>query len=138
MSINQCTFIGNVTRRPQMRRTRDGGLCLRFSIAINEKAYDRQTKTWDKMVTYIDLVAFDDIANELSAMLHIGTQIAVDCYLRMLPCVIQNPDGKDIHYQRPEFFVTRAEIGQQPRRVHDSEWWSELPGTEVPSFHSFF
>lgn len=99
-----------------------------FSIAVNEKAYDRQSRTWDSMVTYVNLVAFDGIADELSLLLHVGTQVAVECYLRMMPCVIQDVAGKDVHYQRPEFFVIRADVGRQPRRVHDHEWWEDVTG----------
>lgn len=126
MALNLCTFTGNVTRPPRVQRTRDGGLCMYFSIAVNERAYDRQSRAWDSMVTYVDLVAFDDIADELSLSLHVGTQVAVDCYLRMIPCVIQDIAGRDIHYQRPEFFVTRADIGRQPKSVHDHEWWNGM------------
>lgn len=113
MDINTCTFTGHVTRHAKSGKTSSGQDYLSFGIAIDESNYDAASGTYVPCATFIDLMAFGELASRLSMQLHIGTQVAVSCYLRMDVAISDSATT----CQRPVFFVTSADVGTQPKSV---------------------
>ena len=72
--MNTCTFIGNLTSEPVMRYTGDGKPVTSFSIAIN----NGKTKTGeDRPPTYVDIVAWEKLAELCAEYLRKGRKCAV-------------------------------------------------------------
>ena len=71
--LNQCIFIGNLTRDPELRRTQSGVSCANFSIAVNRRPAQDGTRAAD----YINIVAWRQLAELCVQYLHKGSKIAV-------------------------------------------------------------
>lgn len=65
--VNKCTFIGNVTAKPIIATTKDGGVkYARFSIACNERGYKKADGTEvPERVEFIPLTVWGDKRVEL-------------------------------------------------------------------------
>lgn len=65
--INKCTFIGNVTAKPIIATTKEGGVkYARFSIACNERGYKKADGTEvPERVEFIPLTVWGDKRVEL-------------------------------------------------------------------------
>lgn len=120
MGMNSCTFSGRVAKRPRIGRTTNGSRYVAFRIVIDERAYDPITSSYDNVATFVDLIAFGRVADNVYWRLHVGTQVTASCYLRNVETLVR---GTHTTYMRPTFFVTDMEIGMQPKHVHDKEWW---------------
>ena len=117
MDINECQFSGRVTKKPRSGTTQGGMRYVAFSIAIDERAYDPSTKDYLPIVTFADVTAFGDVAEEVGWRLHVGTQVICDCYMRS---VVRRIPGTNREYVTQEFFAKSVDVGRQPRHVHDA------------------
>jgi single-strand DNA-binding protein len=54
-SFNQCTFVGNAGRAPELTVTSDGTSAAKFSIAVNEKHKGKETTMWLNVVCWRNL-----------------------------------------------------------------------------------
>ena len=50
-SLNQCTFVGNVGRDPELRQTTDGIPVCNFPLAVNSNTKEKET-TWLKIISW--------------------------------------------------------------------------------------
>lgn len=79
---NLCIFSGRVGQDPEMRYLPDGtamttfGLASRRAWPAKEKNDDGSIK-WNEETTWVDCVAFGNIAERLVAKLQTGTQVSV-------------------------------------------------------------
>ena len=51
-NLNQCNFIGNVGRDPEIRYTPDGKAIANFSIAVTEKWKEKERTEWVRCVAF--------------------------------------------------------------------------------------
>ncbi len=51
-SLNQCNFIGNVGRDPEIRYSQDGKAVASLSIAVTEKWKDNERTEWVRVVAF--------------------------------------------------------------------------------------
>lgn len=125
--MNDCHFVGTVCRTPRKGKSNSGNTYLAFSILVDERIYDSVSKTYVNSGTFVDMVAFGNMAEWLSGELHVGTQVAVQCYLRMERRHVPNTD---IVYQQPAFYVENADIGRKPDRFGPvaKEWRTGMVG----------
>jgi single-strand DNA-binding protein len=70
-SLNQCNFIGNVGRDPEIRFTQDGKAIANFSIAVTEKWNGNEKTEW------VRCVAFGKIAEVISDYVKKGTPLFI-------------------------------------------------------------
>lgn len=85
--LNVCTFIGNLTRDPEIRQTQSGIKCANFSIAVNR----RRTQDGVQNADFLNIVAWRSLADFCAQWLHKGSKVAV-----MAHCQTRNYE-KDGH-----------------------------------------
>ncbi len=86
-NFNHITVAGNLTRDPEIRYVDNGGKAVtKFSIAIN-----RKTKAGDE-TTYLDIIAWDKLAEICNQYLKKGMPVLVDGRLAVRDYV--NKDGE--------------------------------------------
>jgi len=83
-SYNRVILVGNLTRDPEMRYIASGSGVVKFTLAVN-----RRTKNGDE-TTYIDIVAWEKLAETCNTYLKKGMSVLVEGRL-----VIRNYDDKD-------------------------------------------
>ncbi len=75
MSDNFISMTGNVTRDPELRFTPNGQATVNFGIAVNRRWQNRQTGEWEEAVTFIDVVAWGDLAQNVAQSIHKGNRV---------------------------------------------------------------
>jgi len=83
-SYNRVILVGNLTRDPEIRYVGSGSAVTKFSLAVN-----RRTKNGDE-VTYIDIVAWEKLAETCNSYLKKGMSVLVEGRL-----VIRSYDDKE-------------------------------------------
>lgn len=71
------TLIGNLTREPEIRYTRDGQATTSFGVAVNRRWQDRSTKAWEESVSFFDVVCWRDLAENAALSLTKGSRVVV-------------------------------------------------------------
>lgn len=85
--LNICVFTGRLTAEPDARKTNDGRLVARFSLAVNRKVKDK--------ADFPSLVAFDKGAELVQAYLHKGDRVGARC--RVVTGNYTDRDGKKVY-----------------------------------------
>lgn len=73
---NSITIIGNVTREPELRFTPSGQANTRFGVAVNRRWQDRGGE-WQEAVSFFDVVAWREMAENIGQSLQKGTRVIV-------------------------------------------------------------
>ncbi len=76
-SLNQCSFIGNVGKSPELRYTPGGDAMCNFSIAINESWNDKETGQKREETEWVRVVAYRKLAEICGQLLSSGKQVFV-------------------------------------------------------------
>ena len=71
------TLVGNLTRDPEIRYTKDGQANATFGIAVNRRWQDRTTQEWEEATSFFDVVCWRDLAEHVSLSLTKGTRVVV-------------------------------------------------------------
>jgi single-strand DNA-binding protein len=77
MSITSTTIVGNLTRDPEIRYTRDGQATTSLSVAVNRRWQDRTSKEWEESTSYFDVVCWRDLAENVALSLTKGARVVV-------------------------------------------------------------
>ena len=78
-NYNRIILVGNLVRDPEIRYVQSGSPVTKFTIAVN-----RRTKQ-DDSVDYIDVVAWDNLAETSNSYLRKGVPILVEGRLTIRP-----------------------------------------------------
>ncbi|GAA1838812.1 hypothetical protein GCM10009772_15650 [Pseudonocardia alni subsp. carboxydivorans] len=105
--MNEITLAGNVGKAPELLYSeRNGEPVLRFSIAQNDRYYDRRSGEWrENKPVWTDVVAFGDLAQNLFDSIAAGDAVI------MIGKLVDNsftPTGQDHPVRRTEL---RAQAG---------------------------
>lgn len=76
-SGNNVTVIGNTTRDPELRFTPSGMAVATFGIAANRRWQNRQTNEWEEAVSFFDVTAWQQLAENVSESVQKGTRVVV-------------------------------------------------------------
>lgn len=76
MNGNVITMVGNITRDPELKFTRNGQAMLRVGIADNHGWKDKEGE-WQTKVSFIDCVAWGQFAENLAETLEKGMRVVV-------------------------------------------------------------
>lgn len=74
---NSVTLIGNATRDPELRFTPAGAANVNFGIAVNRRWQNRQTGEWEEKVSFFNVVAWRELAENVAESVTKGTRIFV-------------------------------------------------------------
>jgi single-strand DNA-binding protein len=77
MTITSTTIVGNLTRDPEIRYTRDGQATTSLSVAVNRRWQDRTTKEWEESTSFFGVVCWRDLAENVALSLTKGARVVV-------------------------------------------------------------
>lgn len=127
--INSVILAGNLTRDPEIRRTQSGMPIVSFSLAVNERAKNRQTGEWEDRPNFFDVSAFGERWEKLANYMRKGTKVTVQGRLRQSSW---EKDGQ----RRSKVDVVAMEIELPPKQGggqrHDEPEYVEAEVYEGP------
>lgn len=133
--MNHVMLIGRLTDDPDIRKTQDGKMVARYTLAV-----DRRGK--DKGADFIRCTVFDNGADFVDRYLHKGMKIAVNGLIHTGSYT--DRDGKKVYttevYVRDHYFCESKASGEAQERSNDgntyeapAEGFADLPeDAEVP------
>jgi single-strand DNA-binding protein len=74
---NTITISGNITREPEMRYTPSGVSKATFGVAVNRSWRNQQTQEWEEQTSFFNVVAWRQLAENVSASLTKGSRVVV-------------------------------------------------------------
>lgn len=116
---NSTTVTGNLTREPEIRYTRDGHASTLMGVAVNRRWQDRETRQWEEATSFIDVVCWRELAENVALSLAKGTRVVVTG--RMEQRTWETEEGE----RRSKVEIVAEDIGPSLRfataEVHRSE-----------------
>lgn len=77
MSDNNITVVGNLTRDPEITFTAGGAALAKLGIAVNRRWQNRQTQEWEEQVSFFNVTAWRDLAENVANSLRKGYRVIV-------------------------------------------------------------
>ncbi len=71
------TIIGNLTRDPEIRYTREGQASANLGVAVNRRWPNRDSGEWEESTSFFDVVAWRDLAENVALSLTKGMRVVV-------------------------------------------------------------
>jgi single-strand DNA-binding protein len=71
------TITGNLTRDPEIRYTREGQASTLLGVAVNHRWRDRESQEWEESTSFIDVVCWRELAENVALSLTRGTRVTV-------------------------------------------------------------
>lgn len=78
MADNTITIVGNLTRDPEIRYTPSGQANARLGMAVSRRWQNRQTNEWEERTSFFNVVAWGDMAENISDTLAKGARVIVN------------------------------------------------------------
>lgn len=75
---NTVTVCGSTVRDPELRFTPNGQAVASFSVAVNRRWQNKQTKEWEESVSFIDVVAWAGLAENVAESIVKGTRVIIN------------------------------------------------------------
>ena len=70
-------LIGNLTREPEIRYTKDGQATASLGVAVNRRWQDRATRQWEESTSFFEVVCWRDLAENAAVSLTKGMRVIV-------------------------------------------------------------
>lgn len=77
MSDSQATLVGNCTRTPELRYLASGQAVASFGLAINRKWTNKTTQEVEESTTFVDVVAWGSLGENISESIAKGARVIV-------------------------------------------------------------
>jgi len=74
---NTITIVGNATRDPEVRYTPSGQAVATFGVAVNRRWQNRQTNEWEEAVSFFDVTAWQQLAENVAESITKGSRVVV-------------------------------------------------------------
>src|ERR1700688_3826985 len=74
---NSVILVGNITRDPELRFTNSGQSTVSFGLAVNRRWQNRQTQEWEEATSFFDVVAWQDLADNVAESITKGARVVV-------------------------------------------------------------
>lgn len=109
------SFTGRLTADPELKYTPSGAAVVNFSVAVNERKFDRSTNQWvDGEAMYLNVEAWKQLAEGAGEALTRGSLVTITGELK--------PDNWEKDGQkRTGFKVSANEIGASVKGFKPSE-----------------
>lgn len=75
MAENSVTLVGRLTTDPELQFMNTGTAKVRFSLAVEKRWQNRETKEWEKRTSFITVVAWDKFAENIANSLKKGYRV---------------------------------------------------------------
>lgn len=76
-SSTDITLVGNVTRDPELRFLNSGAAVCSFGVAVNRRWQNQQSKEWEEQVSFFDVTAWKELAENIAGSLAKGMRVIV-------------------------------------------------------------
>ena len=76
-SATTTTIVGNLTRDPEIRYTREGQATVTLGVAANRRWQNRETNEWEESTSFFDVIAWRDLAENVALSLSKGMRVVV-------------------------------------------------------------
>lgn len=131
--MNKVVIIGNLTKDPETRYTtgENPTAVCRFTVAVNEKRKNPQTKEWEDSPSFIPVTVFGKQGENCDKYLSKGSKAAVEG--RIQTGSYTNKEGQkvfttEVVASNVEFLSSRSESAQEPApngfaRLEDNGQW---------------
>jgi single-strand DNA-binding protein len=106
---NSVTVMGNCTRDPELRFTPSGMAVATFGLAVNRRWQNRQTNEWEEAVSFFDVTAWQQLAENVAETVFKGTRVIVTGRLDQRSWETQDGD------KRSKIEIVADEIGPSLR-----------------------
>lgn len=74
---NEVTLVGNITRDPEVRFTKNGTAIAKFGLAHNERRFNKESNDWDEQVHFFDITCWKSLAENVGASLAKGDRVVI-------------------------------------------------------------
>ncbi len=71
------TIVGNLTRDPELKFSDSGKAVTSFAVAVNNRRKNRQTQEWEDFPSFMNVVAWADLAEHCASSLKKGERVIV-------------------------------------------------------------
>lgn len=122
-TLNKVLLMGRLTRDPESRFTPSGAAVLNFGIAVNRRFRD-QSGEWRDDVCYVNIVAWQKLAERLGEVLKKGSAVLVEGRLQSRSW--ETKDGQkrstiEVNAMSVQTLDKRGEGSYSPTPQSDSE-----------------
>jgi single-strand DNA-binding protein len=112
-TLNRVLLSGRLTRDPELRYTPNGNAVCNFSLAVNRRHKD-QSGRWQDDTTFINVVAWQAIAENVNKYLHKGSPVMVEGRLESRSWETETGQKRTVIEIRADSvrFLEKSETGQ--------------------------
>jgi single-strand DNA-binding protein len=96
MADNSVTLVGNVTRDPELRYTAGGAAKVAFGLAVNRRWQNRQTQEWEEQVSFFNVVAWREMAENVAESISKGSRVVVTGRLEQRSWETENGEKRTV------------------------------------------
>jgi single-strand DNA-binding protein len=96
MADNSVTLVGNVTRDPELRYTAGGAAKVAFGLAVNRRWQNRQTQEWEEQVSFFNVVAWREMAENVAESIAKGSRVVVTGRLEQRSWETENGEKRTV------------------------------------------
>ena len=96
MADNTITIVGNLTRDPEIRYMANGTTKAELGIAVSRRWQNRQTNEWEERTSFFNVVAWRDMAENISDTLAKGTRVIVNGRLEQRSWETEQGDKRSV------------------------------------------
>lgn len=79
------TLVGTAGRDPELRFTPSGQATARFGLAVNRRWQNKQTQEWEESTSWVDVVTWGQLAENVTESIHKGTRVVATGRLEVRP-----------------------------------------------------
>jgi single-strand DNA-binding protein len=128
VSTTTTTIVGNLTRDPEIRYTREGQATATLGVAVNRRWQNRVTEEWEESTSFFDVVTWRDLAENVALSLTKGMRVVVTGRIEQRSW--ETDDGE----HRSKVEIVADEIGPSLRfATADVQRTQRRQATEEPS-----
>ncbi|MDQ7799397.1 MAG: single-stranded DNA-binding protein [Candidatus Edwardsbacteria bacterium] len=112
-TLNRVLLSGRLTRDPELRYTPNGSAVCNFSLAVNRRHKD-QSGRWQDDTTFINVVAWQAVAENVNKYLHKGSPVMVEGRLESRSWETETGQKRTVIEIRADSvrFLEKSETGQ--------------------------
>lgn len=107
---NHITVVGNVTREPELKFLPNGSANLRLGVAVNRRWQDKTSGDWKEEVSFFDVTAWRELAENVAESVVKGTRVIVTGRLEQ-----RSWDDKETGAKRSAVEINADSIGPDLR-----------------------
>ena len=101
----EITVTGNLTRDPEVAKTKSGELIVRLGIAATRRQFDKKTGEWtnDGAPLYLSTSFFGDSYEYITGLVSVGDQVTITGTLVLREWESKKGSGQSLEIRFPKF-----------------------------------